>query len=535
MSERLTEIRRKQLMLRQRAAAQSANPAPSAPRPASGGRQIVPPMFGGNEPLSTMVGPLNTSGPGPTGFIDPELYRMGAIGRRFDTSIGAIPAGNAGEDVALSFGSGLVRGATALADLPGQAFNAIGGAVTGGMERAGIVSPQVAEAARQSLAFGPMGSGQTVAQGADTLMPGARQYDPRTTAGEYARTVGEFLPATIGQGPGGVVMGGVLPGLASEAAGQATEGTDFEPYARVLGALAPATIGIGTSKFQAMFRQSSQRPTIENLQATKRAAYQAVDDAGEVFTPTETSTLYQRVMTALDDANYVPGVDTQTDAALRVLERRAGQETTLGQLDRVRQNLWKRYCSAPNETGILDAIDAIDSLVASRAGTNELMQAARLANSRFKKAELLDVAFRRAADQTAATGSGGNILNKYRQAVTSIINNPKQAKWFSAEELDIMRNFVRGSATENVLRRVGKLAPGGNGLMLALNLGATAINPAMLGVTAIASGAKATADSMATRGAMGLMDMAAGVRPVAQPGPNFGNALAPLASSILNQ
>lgn len=526
MSDRLTEIRRKQLMLRQRAAGQQPAQVAS-PRAPSGGRQIVPAMAGG-------VGPLNTAGPGPGGFIDPELYRMGAIGRGFNEGIGAIPAGRAGEDFALSFGSGLVRGTTALADLPGQAVNAMGGAMVSGMELAGL-GPQVAAATRDSIARGPFGSGQTMAQGADAILPGARQYTPRTTAGEYAQTVGEFLPATIGTGPAGMMMGGVLPGITSEAAGQATEGTALEPFARVVGALAPAAIGIGTSKFRAMFRQSSQRPTIENLQATKRAAYQAVDDAGEVFTPTETTSLYQRVMTALDDANYVPGVDTQTDAALRVLERRAGQETTLGQLDRVRQNLWKRYSSAPNETGILDAIDAIDGLVASRAPTNELMQAARLSNSRFKKAELLDFAFRKAADQTAATGSGGNILNKYRQAVTSIINNPKQAKWFSAEELDLMRNFVRGSGTENVLRRIGKLAPGGNGLMLALNLGATAVNPAMLGVTAVASGAKATADGMATAGAMGLMDMAAGVRPAAGQAARFGNALAPLTSSILNQ
>lgn len=60
-------------------------------------------------------------------------------------------------------------------------------------------------------------------------------YKPETTAGEYARTVGEFLPAALA-GPGGmarkVVMQAAVPGVASEAAGQATEGTAVEPYAR---------------------------------------------------------------------------------------------------------------------------------------------------------------------------------------------------------------------------------------------------------------------------------------------------------------
>jgi DNA-binding GntR family transcriptional regulator len=60
-------------------------------------------------------------------------------------------------------------------------------------------------------------------------------YKPQTPAGHYAETVGEFLPAAA-FGPGGVLrkvgMQAVVPGLASEAAGQATAGTDLEPYAR---------------------------------------------------------------------------------------------------------------------------------------------------------------------------------------------------------------------------------------------------------------------------------------------------------------
>lgn len=65
-------------------------------------------------------------------------------------------------------------------------------------------------------------------------------YEPKTTAGEYTRTVGEFIPAAAA-GPGRMLtklLSGVMGGLGSEAAGQATEGTAAEPYARVAGALA---------------------------------------------------------------------------------------------------------------------------------------------------------------------------------------------------------------------------------------------------------------------------------------------------------
>jgi hypothetical protein len=65
-------------------------------------------------------------------------------------------------------------------------------------------------------------------------------YKPKTTAGKYAQTMGEFLPAAAA-GPGRMVpklVSALAGGAGSEAAGQATEGTKAEPYARVLGAVA---------------------------------------------------------------------------------------------------------------------------------------------------------------------------------------------------------------------------------------------------------------------------------------------------------
>lgn len=69
-------------------------------------------------------------------------------------------------------------------------------------------------------------------------------YDPETTAGKYARAGAEFgasvatLPLgaaarTLPQAAKAVAAYGVIPGLASEAAGQATEGTSAEPWARL--------------------------------------------------------------------------------------------------------------------------------------------------------------------------------------------------------------------------------------------------------------------------------------------------------------
>jgi len=119
---------------------------------------------------------------------------------------------------------------------------------------------------------------------------------------------------------------------------------------------------------------------------------------------------------------------------------------------------------------------------------------------------LLDDAFNKADLQTSGSGSGGNIQNKFRQAVTRILGS-KDARFFSKEEVSAMENFVRGSFDENTMRLIGKLSPSGNGLMAALNLGAVVTNPAMIGVTLAGVGAKAIADRRAIQGAGDLITM----------------------------
>ena len=435
---------------------------------------------------------------------------MGAIGRRPAEGVSAVSAEVPENDLLESFGSGLVRGTSALLDLPGAAISGTKGLVDS------YAGDQFREnfnkVGRSSPMMTLLGGGDIASNAAETVFPGAQGYEPQTTAGEYAQTVGEFLPATVGGGVPAAIKGGVVPALASEAAGQATEGTAFEDAARLIGAVAAPTMLQGASnRVQSLFAKSQANPITPNLKAVKQAAYKQVDDMGAAFSAKDTDDLYAQVRNIFDDGNYVSGVDKQSDAVLALLEKKAGSEMTLSQLDKIRQNLFKRYDAAKNETHILDAIDAVDDLIRTRGAASDAMNAARVANARFKKAELLDLAFQKADDQVASTGSGGNVMNKYKQAVTSIINNPRQAKWFHPSEIDMMRAFVRGTMSENVMRRVGKLAPGGNGLMLALNLGAAAVEPSMLAVTAGATASKALADRKTIKGAEDLMRTVGGV------------------------
>lgn len=61
-------------------------------------------------------------------------------------------------------------------------------------------------------------------------------YEPKTRAERYVQNVGEFVPAVM-SGPGGItrklVTQAAVPGVASEAAGEATKGTGYETAARI--------------------------------------------------------------------------------------------------------------------------------------------------------------------------------------------------------------------------------------------------------------------------------------------------------------
>jgi hypothetical protein len=137
--------------------------------------------------------------------------------------------GEVAGDVAKSAGIGLAQGGIGLATLPGN-VEALG--------RAGI------NAAAGLVGAQPPVSGETVLPTYSDWKKRVEGvtgefYKPKTTLGEYARTGGEFASLAVG-GPAGLANRAArvaLPAVASETAGQATEGTALEPWARFGGAL----------------------------------------------------------------------------------------------------------------------------------------------------------------------------------------------------------------------------------------------------------------------------------------------------------
>lgn len=150
-----------------------------------------------------------------------------------------------GEDMLKSGVSGLAQG---LIEIPGTVGDAqsLGGSLSAWMAGKFGASPEAQDALRNMgrVSMSPMGVVSTKAPTSEQIKGAVEGvtgefYKPQTTAGDYTYSAARFLPATtVGPGTKAMKFGtGVVSGLASEGAGQATEGTALEPYARVAGAV----------------------------------------------------------------------------------------------------------------------------------------------------------------------------------------------------------------------------------------------------------------------------------------------------------
>lgn len=145
-----------------------------------------------------------------------------------------------GKDIGLSALSGLDKGVAGLAGAPADIGGWIQEKIEQGQSKVqGRPFDEVHAERAKDYVISPETLASYGSQAAHANSP--LRHDPTTIPGEYAQTAAEFVPAAI-TGPGNVLRNavtmGVIPGLASEAAGQHYKGSAMEPVARFLGALA---------------------------------------------------------------------------------------------------------------------------------------------------------------------------------------------------------------------------------------------------------------------------------------------------------
>lgn len=388
----------------------------------------------------------------------------------------------------------------------------------GARDRAGTAGFATELLAGAAVPMGAAKAGFTAMNAVPAGLSGAKGLAARTGA---MAADGSLYGAATAFGNDQDILGGMGLGAAAGGAGN----------------IAGEALSAGIGKVAGAFNKKPAIPGADDIDAMKRAAYKAADDAGVIFTPNAVKRVRDRVNQNLANFGYDPKLQPGVAVVIDRLKRLQGQNVTLGGLDTIRKVASNGYIpgNKSNNKAIADVIDAIDEVIGkptpgdilmgdSARGIPALKMARQLA-ARAAKLEKVTDAVQRADLRAASTGSGGNADNATRQNLRRILEKPRG---FTADEKAALESAIRGTPGQNALRLAGKLSPSGNGLMAALGVGGAMVNP-MIGALSLGGmGAKAAADSMTNKNVQELVKIisAGGSRAATQPTQNAVQALA---------
>jgi hypothetical protein len=289
--------------------------------------------------------------------------------------------------------------------------------------------------------------------------------------------------------------------------------------------LAATLLGsMGGSAAVAKLSEIAQRSSIPSTQAVKdmaNAAYKTSEEAGAIIKPEAVQRLVTSVTDDLAQQAYLPMNAPKVGAVLQEMNRVAQGNVTLKGLDALRQAARDVANSMDPAEARLGSrmISQIDDMVqnlkpadilqgAKNEGINALLKGRTLWGA-ARKSELIDDMITKATDRASTGGTGGNIENAIRQNLRKILDSKRLSRGFTKDELDAIRQVVRGSWTQNALRQFGRLSPKTGALMQALTGGAVVSDigsgmPILTPVIAAGTASKAAADTLSKNAANAL-------------------------------
>ena len=251
------------------------------------------------------------------------------------------------EDIAGAGLAGMARGVKGLAETPEMLGRAV---IRGGQELAQLAGAEI----ENEMPVLDTATGRGIEAALSTFGGDkAMAYRGESTPAQFAGTIGEFV------GPGGILGGGkklmqasVAAGAGSEAAGQATEGTDLEPYARIAGALvAPYAANKTLSAFQ---KKNVTSPTISTLKAEKNSAYNLLKSEGTGLTGTQTAYLVQDMRSVLNMDDIIISAKPSVEKALALVDEvEKSGAMNLSKFNELQKALGKIYKTAPDAPEVL--------------------------------------------------------------------------------------------------------------------------------------------------------------------------------------
>lgn len=369
-------------------------------------------------------------------------------------------------DIAKSAGSGFAQGAMDLLGTPGTISDALntgfGAALKGGYKLATGVGNYLQgegftpEAPAEGSFFAgnavpaSVASGANIRENVSDLTGGATEYQPQTTAGEYAQTGASFVPGAVafgGVSPANIARYGILPGVASEGAGQATEGTAAEPYARVAAALlAPALPNLGARVISPMGgRISPERGALNDIMKREGIDLTAGQQTGSK---------------ALKYRESQMG-----GGAAQNFTERQGEQFTAAIMKRVGSNATRATPEAVQEAGqriggMFDDLASRNNVIPDPKFSADLGDTLRGYVANTNPSSRIPIIENKIADLVADAAKGQISGRKYQQVASEIGEKIRGAK---GEELEAFQG-IRSALDDAMERSIAATNPGDLGL-----------------------------------------------------------------------
>ena len=251
----------------------------------------------------------------------------------------APPSPNRVADIGKGFLGGLGRGAIELTGAIGNTQQMMGDAA------GGIANWFGASPGTQQMVSG---IGQKMAlPGMMHQMPRSEQvqavtgtpYEAQTTAGKYAGTAGEFVPALLSKGgPVRKAASWLIPSATSETAGLLTEGTAAEPAARLGGALLGG-VAAGGRKGTALKEMRENAPSLETRGQQTNAAYKRLREAGIIFDDNAYKSFAMKLQRQLYTHGWRPNDASPITRDVKEIMERIGKPNSFDEVDSLRKGV----------------------------------------------------------------------------------------------------------------------------------------------------------------------------------------------------
>ena len=287
-------------------------------------------------------------------------------------------------------------------------------------------------------------------------------YEPKTTAGEYGKSIGTFAPSAL-TGGGGLMARAlrvVAPAVGSEAAKQSVKGQWYEPIAGVAGAVT----GGGLNALREEGRNLAKIPVVDKLKELASDAYKKSEDAGVVIKNTSYQDLIDNLTKSMSGEEISNVNQPGAFGALKQLSSHAG-DLTLKKLDTLRQQVNAAMEGAKKSDKRLSLImrDKIDDFISNLSVDDvtgddpkvatTLLSTARDLWTKKARGEQIEELIRKAG--LSASDSATAIRAQFRKLA---LNDRGMAR-FNKEQKEAIEQVAKGGPIGNLAGILGKLSP----------------------------------------------------------------------------